>query len=123
MAATAAKVNALTSAQERFAKGEYQEGVRILKQAAGDRTLTTGDRATAVVSLARFYTTQVGDMARAMAGYRRVLKMPGGKADARPIPPARTEARTELDRLIHLEKTHRSLNNRIPHESGFVQTH
>ena len=110
MAATAANVNASDTAQEQFAKGEYQEGVRILKQAAGDRTLTTGDRLTAMVSLARFYASQVGDVARAMAGYRRALKMPGEKADARPISPARTEARTELDRLIRLEKTHRSLN-------------
>ncbi|XPS83172.1 uncharacterized protein Dvar_11900 [Desulfosarcina variabilis str. Montpellier] len=113
MAATAANVNASDTAQEQFAKGEYQEGVRILKQAAGDRTLTTGDRLTAMVSLARFYASQVGDVARAMASYRRALKILDGKSDARRIAPASAQAWTELDHLIRLEKTHRSLNTRI----------
>ncbi len=100
---------ALAAAQEQFAQGEYQEGVRILKHAAGDRGLPAGERAAAMVALARFYETQVGDVTRAIAGYRRALKITaGGNAGE-----LAQLASRERDRLIELEKADTALNTEV----------
>jgi tetratricopeptide (TPR) repeat protein len=96
-------------AEEHFARGAYQEGVRILKKTAGDRSLSTADRTAAMIALAMFYESRVGDVTRAMAGYRRALKRPVDEK----VNALLSSARTELDRLTEREQTHRRLNDEI----------
>lgn len=100
LAATAG-ADSRPTAQQCFARGEYQEGIRLLKSAAADAGATTEDRMEANAALARFYAEQVGDVGRAIRFYRAALRAPV------PESPAPAAIRGEMERWIAIEADHR----------------
>lgn len=96
-----------TLARQCFARGDYQEGVRLLKSAAGNADQAGSLRLGAMGDLARFYANQVGDHARAIRLYRQALRI--STADGA----IHDRLENERDRLIAAETARHRLNQTL----------
>jgi tetratricopeptide (TPR) repeat protein len=105
----AAAENPGDTAEALFIRGQYQQGVRVLKSAFGNSGLQSTDRFAAAFALADFYATKIGDYPRAIKYYRRALALDSSPDTVRML----HRAKTELERLTALEATHRQLTSAV----------
>jgi tetratricopeptide (TPR) repeat protein len=106
----------LDTAQQHFARRDYQQGVRILKAAAGNTTYPATERQAVLIQLARLFTEAVGDYPRAIRYYRQAMQLAEGSNEGRPLVKA---AQAELDRCVALENKYRDVSGAVRQMKAF----